>query len=213
MSAELSTGSTGSGAQMTPQPSGPSDTSNAFPSSSSISPSSANATARPPSKPSWAQTGSRIVALEQSSQYGLRAFNGSFAIDIPPSSPMLDLEDYDQLRNIVYDEDKGYWTIVDSRRGSMFTLSWVGMDYTLNGFAEWIDPSTVSNGTVLANNERHQGIPGGPSMQNASVEPGNTLGTMEDLELAARFIEFHSSIGSTIGFHNASVQLPIRTQA
>lgn len=89
----------------------------------------------------------------------------------------------------------------------------VGMDYTLNGFAEWIDASTVSNETVLAYNERHQGIPGGYSMQNVSVEPGNTLGAMEDLELAARFIEFHSSMGSTIGFHNASVQLPIRTQA
>lgn len=139
----------------------------------------------------------------------IRFYNATFVIDIPTTSPMFDFELEDPS---LLPAGKDLWTGTGNKT---FTLSYVGLEYMLNGTAEWstVVPNADNTSDFLVKNDCLQAFPGSKSMRTVTVGPGDTLGSMSDVELSSVIVQVKAGRGAKLHFSGATVRIPIRTQA
>lgn len=160
--------------------------------SASVSAPAASSTANKPSDAGW-------------------PFNSTVEITLNSTAPMLDFDAEGTPFKV--EPDTGYRTYADSRSGAAY-LRFVGMAYSLNGSAEFRPGSNPDPGLARApaSNKLYNIHRQGKDLRNITVG-NNSLGEMSELNLQAYQVDLTFGAWSTISFHNATIQVPIKTQA
>lgn len=96
-------------------------------------------------------------------------------------------------------------------------LNFVGTDYILNGNVASVKDRPLVGGDYLVRNEIYEGVPWRygdqlPRFYN-TMEAGDNLGSMTNLEPRAYVAMMNSGRTADVKFYNATVRVPIRTQA
>lgn len=96
-------------------------------------------------------------------------------------------------------------------------LNFVGTDYILNGKVASLKDRPLVGGDYLVRNEIYEGVPwrygDQPPRFYNTMEAADNLGSMTDLQPRAYVAMMNSGRTADVIFYNATVRVPIRTQA
>lgn len=138
-------------------------------------------------------------------------FNSTVAITVDARSPMLDFDV--GVTPLEVDAGTGYRTFAGGRNGTAY-LHFVGVGYGMNGTAEYrpgTDPKLMSLPPV--GNTLHTFSRLGPTPDVTVGDYNSSLGEHGNLTLAFYTLELDFVENSKLSFHNATIYLPVKTQA
>lgn len=138
-------------------------------------------------------------------------FNSTIKFTVNGTSAMLDLDTLSPFR---YDPDTGARQNPAASRSGSYEAWFVGTGYSLNGKAAFRKGyPTEFFSYIGSTNLGYTSQTRTAEFKNASVNPGDSLGTMSDLSLASYKIEGPFSPAADLTFLNATFDIPITTQA
>lgn len=140
-------------------------------------------------------------------------FNVTAAITLNWTSPMINLDGGNRRWKI--DPVTGYRTYEGPSSGET-QMNFVGVGYSINGTAK--RTSKISSGHLVSLAlQLQRTAPQDDAVRRIDIDDahsnGTTLGALSDLDLRAYRMNFRHDGSVQLEFHNATVQIPIKTQA
>lgn len=138
-------------------------------------------------------------------------FNSTVTFTLKSSSPMLNL-DRNTQSPFGLDPETGYRTYAQYFPAD-FTVNFVGVGYTINGVSTLGSTLVGQSAPNPVLNQLYK-MPLSEKVMREYWAPGEeNLGAMSDLDLRMYQVEAGWNSGANITFRNATIEIPIRTQA
>lgn len=126
---------------------------------------------------------------------------------------MLDLDTGSPFR-LENSTGEGWRRTPQTLRSGTFIFRFVGIGYSLNGLAQFRPGFPTEDTTELGSTNTYYAFQKQmDATRYLELEPGGSLGSFKDMELTAYETAVPFGTGSDIIFYNATVDIPVLTQA